>query len=298
MKLQILFNNDTPPVHYESPVASTQDTELKPIEVKVVSGGKNTKQRALVAYFEQLAYAFICVNNTAVDKIGQLKLSDIWFLNNIYKSNITSFGSGTMKDEELKYDIVIYDITAGTVTEKMYLTRNLVTPDINIKQHNKQKDYLLINGVTIENLYGNHLNTDIMVQQLGKDSSSNILGMIAITEKYLKGYHLKWNMLAKKLALITDDGSIISYAGIRENDVYSVIKLFSILLEKGNHVGVFYINVMDFTSAALQGLLALIKLTFGTRALVFLYNCQYLSKEAVERDYLELPNYFITEGKK
>ena len=36
-----------------------------------------------------------------------------------------------MKDEEL-YDIVIYDITAGTVTEKMYLTRNLVTSDINI----------------------------------------------------------------------------------------------------------------------------------------------------------------------
>ena len=37
MKLQILFNNDTP--RYTMKVhSSTQDTELKPIEVKVVWG--------------------------------------------------------------------------------------------------------------------------------------------------------------------------------------------------------------------------------------------------------------------
>lgn len=296
MKLQIIYNNDTPPVHYESSIASTKETEIRPIELKVMGGGKKSKQSALIAYFEQLAYAFICVNNTAGDKIGQVKLSDIWFLNNIYKSNATSFGLGTMKDEELKYDIVIYDIAAGAVTEKMYLTRNQVVPEL--KQHRRAgKDSVFVNGVSIENLYGNNLNTDVMIQQLGKESSSNILGMIAITEKYLKGYHLKWNMLARKLVLTTDDGSVISYIGIKENDVYSVIKLFTILLEKGSHIGIFYINAMNITSSVLQGLLALIKLTFDSKALVFLYNCQYLRREVVDRDCIELPNYFMAEGK-
>lgn len=296
MKLQITFNNSTPPVEYSSNIASTNASPLKPIEIKVVGGGKNSRQRALIAYFEQLAYGFICVNNNAGDNLNKLELSDVWFLNNIYKGETTSFGSGTIKDEEMKYDIVIYDIASGVVTEKMYLTRNQVAPDI--KQHSRSTyGNVLVNGVSIENLYGNTFNTDVIAQQIGKESATNILGMIAITEKYLKGYHLKWNGLSQKLALVTNDGSIISFAGIKENDVYSVLKLFTILLEKGKHLGVFYINVLDITSTVLQGLLALIELTFGSRALVFLYNCQYLKNDTIVRDYIELPNYFMAEGK-
>lgn len=297
MKLQVTFNNSTPPVEYASEIASTKESPLKPIEIKVSGGGKNSRHRALITYFEQLSYGFICVNNNACDKIKQLELSDVWFLNNIYKGETTSFGSGTIKDEEKKYDIVIYDIASGIVTEKLYLTRNQVSPEV--RQHdrlNTGRENVFVNGVPIDDIYGNTYNTNIISKEYGKESATNILGMIAITEKYLKGYHLKWNGLAQTLALTTDDGSLISFLGVRENDIYSVLKLFTIFLEKGKHIGIFYINALDITSRVLQGLLALIELTFGSRALVFLYNCQYLKNDTIDRDYIELPNYFLSEG--
>ncbi len=295
MKIELLFNNKAlPPVNFESESGRMQESEMRPIELRIPYGSSISRNETAISILRQIEYAFICVNNTATDEIMQLKISDLWFLNKIYKAQTTSFGKGTIEDEEQKYDIVIYDITAGTITESMYLTRN---QSIQRKKISRGIESVSLNSKLVQEQYGNNLNTELLVEQSKGSSAVDILGMIAITEKYFKGYHIAWNPLTQYIILKTDEGSPIHYDAIKENDIFSAIKLFTLLLEKRKHIGVFYINAGNITTPVLQGLLALIKLSFGSRAVVFIYNAQFINKDAVDRDVLVLPNY-VSEGRK
>ena len=132
-----------------------------------------------------------------------------------------------------------------------------------------------------------------MVKEIGGDAAVNILSMIAITEKYIKGYRLKWNSYTKRVQLLTVDGQVINYFGIKEEDVYTVFKLFALILEKGIHNSIFYINALNYTTPVLQALLALIYIAYGEKALVFLYNCHFLKREIIKTEVIELPNYLL-----
>lgn len=298
MRMRVTFRNGVEPIEVTIPEGSKK----KPYEIMVTEGSSLNRDRAFLGYVKDMDMCFMGVTNGADDDIESIELDDIPNMKKVRKANGEEIliGEGTDKDDESKYDTVIYDMASDTLIEKMYLTRNCnrtVDERVEIQRERER----LSRGVMVENLMedaqGNVINRGILVANK-HNPYVNVPALIALTTKYIKGYQLCWDEELKKVLIKTDEGRQVPYDQIKQSGVYSYFKLIGLIMAKGQHTGVFYINTTPLSLDILEGMLKLIELVYGSNATVFLYGLKMKPKsDKIERHVVELPNY-IRKGKK
>ena len=235
---------------------------LTPIEVSVLHGGKTSRERALSAYIKTMEYAFAGVSNRVNGVIDEMSLSKDWC------------GSVTKKYDNVEWnlvddmrDIIIYNVSTSEIQENMYLADSF--------EINK-------NGKLQPEWSKRLFETDVAI------SKKRFISAISAFSEFVPNYDLKWENGLK----LYYKGSKISMESVVDDDVYTLLKLMTLIFKKGKHTGVFFINCIGFSDVVLKAMFDFLKSVYGD-AFVFLYNCKYTH---VEREVLNLPNLYIKEG--
>lgn len=282
MRIKISYNNGLPSTEIESQNLRQEGGLSTPIQLKVLNGSAGSKARTLTNYMAQLEYCFRCIHNPIDTGIKGVEIDDIYFLPRIIKDeNIMYFGEGGAEDAKM-YDLVIYDISAGKVVEKKYLTK---TEEV----HEAKGENVSEVQTVINKLY----------RGIEDKTEVDVLAMILTLNKYLKkfGYTVQWGGDAKGIGKIRiqREGVVITMDGVEDEDVYTVLKIFMLSVAKKRHIGVYFINTMNYKPQVLECLLKIIELVYQGESVVFIYNAEYI--KGVEMETVILPNYLATKSK-
>ncbi len=260
MHIDFSFTNGTPPVSM-----GMETVGATPLEIVVPRGGKTSRQKALRMYLQTLDFAFRGVSNRVTGLI------DIAGVGNSYVGSVKKVGDfvewGFIFD---KTNVVIYDITVQTINEKLFVADSLRVASNNVLRPAWIKDILEGSSENIQ---------------------ANAVAAIEVVSEYVADYDLYWG--DGVLSLLDSTGKRTTLDKVKSDDTYSVLKLVNILVPKGEHKGVFFINCFGFSEVMLKAMLRLIWVMQGD-TFVFLYNCgEY---PGIKRELVTLPNFLIKEG--
>lgn len=301
MKLHVEYFNSTPDFDYKNIDIQDAKYGIPVVEVDCFGGVQSSNELVKIGFLDHLRYALRDLRNIGDTGIKKLELSEIFFLTPIEKTqDDVKWGDGLNKTrfKSAKYDVIIYDIAGSSISEKMYLTRNSYTVEDEVV-HLRPTDLGFEGNIAVQTI-----NSGVLVPGLKTDSTKlNIAGIFALTEKYIKGYNLAWDKLTKSVVIVSEkDGSIIknldSYDETKNmpDDIYIFFKLYNLLVEKGNHTGVYFINAMNMKVNTLKGIFGLLESYFGTGFLAIIYNTdKHISQEDIPRHIINLPNYTINK---
>lgn len=237
---------------------------LTPVELSVPRGGKSSRMRSLSTYVKTLVFAFTGVGNRASGAIDELEIGKDWC--GTIKKKGDSISWDFVKD---KQDVIVYNISATEIQESMYTADKVQLQSSKLVPEWSKRLFL----------------------PTPDDTRGKVVSAIEVFAKYIPNYSLEWK---GNLVLKNDKGmKISSMDDIKEDDIYTLLKVITIILKKSQHLGVFFINVEGFRDNTLLALFDFLKKVYGD-AFVFLYNCG--TKCKVERELLQLPNIYIKEG--
>jgi len=242
-----------------------------------VEGGDSfSRQQALDIYLQSIDYAFRGATNEATGDIKGCFVGKK-LLGWVYKnSNVLSWGLGV----EPKY-VVIYDVTTDVIFEKLYISDGL---DVGVSESNLKPVWF--KGV---------------VEGDSDTIKKNTLSAVAAIDPHVTGYGLVWNNEKRALEIkkrgrdstkFSDTESVL-LEDIDSDELYTLFTLVNLIIPKGKHVGVFFINCRGFSKPVLDSLIKLVEGVYGD-AFVYLYNCNHL--RGIRRDVVKLPNFLTKEG--
>lgn len=257
MDIRITYTNGMPELSRKFDIYG-----LTPIELSVPNGGKNSRLRSLNAYVKTMEFAFTGVCNRAVGAIDELSIGKNWC--GVVRKKGDAIDWNLVKGVN---DVIIYNMSSTEIQESMYIADNVVVTD-KIKPEWSKRLFL----------------------PTPDDTKGKIISAIEVFAKYIQNYSLEWK---NGLVLKDKNKQIITMDRVKENDVYMLLKLITLILKKSIHLGVFFINAYDFDDSVLQALFEFLKKVYGD-AFVFVYHCR--SNCSLERELLKLPNLYIREG--
>lgn len=284
MELKVSFyNRDIPPVHFQSESPTSKVFEIRPI-----GGSRQRRHEVSARYLTELDYALKGVTNITDEYISELFIEVPSLDIKVFKNN-KAVGKKIIEDESIKYKTIIYDIAPGIVSENLYVTKGG-------QQHSLTYRKGSITSEDIRMAISDHLNTDIITRTKDNAITVDIAILMAIVEKYIKGYSLKWNSSINAFQIVERGKSYITYNQIRADDTYTFFRLLGLILDKGKHNGVFYIRADSYRKEVLDAMLKMIELLYKNQYIVFLYNADITCKR-IEKEVIELPNYLVMGGK-
>lgn len=236
---------------------------FSPIELLVADGGKTTRMTSLYGYLQTIEYAFTGVINSATGDIADIRISKSWCGGILKTRNNVAW-----ECREDKTHTVIYDICADSLKEKYYVA-----------------DDIEFSGTRIQPKWTKSLVTDN-----AEIIKHNIVSSIIAFTKNIRKYVLRWDDIKNKLVLENTSGNEISIDDVKEDDIYTLLKVINCLISRNRHLGVFIINCHGISDEVLETYNDIIRSIYGD-TFVFLYNCNRNSKIARER--LILPNYTL-----
>jgi hypothetical protein len=172
--------------------------------------------------------------------------------------------------------IVVYQLALNAITENMYIADA-------IKVDRKSRN----NGVNP--VWLNQLLTPTKSSELLRNQA---IYAISIVTEFISGYKLAWGYDGKEgLAVLDPNFNVVSVEDIQDDETFILVKLLTLLIGKGLHLGILIIDCKDFSDNVITAFAQTAKMFFAD-TFVFLYNVSPTSQ--VERSTVELPNFLET----
>lgn len=262
MKLKFGFTNGTPSAEF-----NIDTIQATPLELLVSQQGTfQSRKRAMQLYIKTLDYAFKGVSNYASGDISGVEIEKPWFGRVLKHMDYVEWEAVTDKTF-----VVVYDFSLESLTENMYVADAIQAT----KKGNKNS----INPVWIKELL-----TPKPYYML-----QNMISSIAIVTEFSPHYKIAWGFEGKEdLTVLTKDHKPITVEDIEDDEFFILIKLLTLIMSKGVHMGVFLIDARGFSDRVLEAITHTVKAFYGD-AFLFLYNLNPNSK--LNRKTIELPNF-------
>ena len=251
MKLDIEYNNGKK--------FSADIEESTPMELAISIGGNLSRQKAIEGYIQAIKYTLQGVSNIATKEIESIEISANWFGD--IKKYMDSIKYNTIID---KCYVNIYTIANGSIKEDMYVA-----------------DELKLKGKNIVPIWL----SDVLCPNDDK-VKERVMDAIIYMSKYNDDY-----LYAKKgdsLIIIDKEGEPIQIDDIEDNEAFTIAKYLQLLMAKGDHMGVVFIDGSNLSDKAIM-CIDEISRAMLLSTLVFVYNCRKASK--VKRGVMHLPNF-------
>lgn len=267
MKLKLNFSNGTPAVNFE-------DNNIgysTPLELSIQSVNQRKHIDATRLYVKALDYLFRGVANYSTGNITNISVEKGWF--GKIEKNRDAIHWNAISDKSF---VVIYDIAIDEITEHMYVADSIKAGNTNGKG---SKQLGGANPTWIKEL----------IAPDPKGVKENIISSIEIASEFIKDYRMAWGFNGVEgLSILDVNNNIIEEDSIASDEVYTLIKLLSLLRSKGIHMGVFFVDCRGFSDNILEAFASAAKVFFGD-TYIFFYNVD--PKSTVERKVISLPNF-------
>lgn len=273
MKIKFDYKNDTP--SFEKEIANVKGWDSPIIELKVEGNNGRSRQTAINDYIITMIYAFRDLINKHETDIEDFDFSGT-MVGQVH--NIKGF------DEYSKtsaYDYVVFTLYKDFFNEQLYFTRNA--------------DILEEGGIMFD---GNKLNTKVIdsAEIDSKKTRRFILSLITAISYYFPDYTLDYNEKEKKLSYVYKGVPLESIEDIKEDDIFLFFKLVEVLLARGPHTGIYFLDCEFLSAPVIQAVAAFVNLYYLQHRAIFLYNVpNYKKKELrdLSREVITLPNHKI-----
>lgn len=262
MRLKFEFSNGVPSVD-----VFTSTDGFSPVELVVNNGGRASRKKALSLYMQTIDYAFRNVINRVTVDINRFLLTST-SLGWLDKDSLDVAWGLKMEDNM----VVVYDITTKEVNEHLYISKGIATGD----------------GKSIKPVWFKEV-----VDGDAISMKKHIIAAISVITEQVSEYDLVWDSEKSKLSIRDHKGREVNLDKISKDDLYTLFLVINLIVTKGTHTGVFFINCRGFSDDVLNTLMSVIKEIYGN-TFVFLYNCENLKN--VKRDVVKLPNFIVREG--
>lgn len=266
MRLQFEFSNGTPPVDF----SSDQMMSSTPVELFVADqGSPHSRNKALNGYVRSLDFLFRGVSNYAVGDIFGVSVERGTF------GRMGKQGHAVNWDFLIdKHFIVNYDISIHSIHEHMYFADAIAFSKKGDRTVTPVIIHELINPAT----------------KAGRVMLDHTREAVALVTEYIDDCSLVFTP-DENLAVLNSNGKKISINDIGSDESYVIVQLLALLLGKGNHHGVFFIDARGFSDKGLSVFSEIAKSFFGD-TFIFVYNCN--PHHQFKRVKVTLPNYSVT----
>lgn len=276
MDIKIKYNNDTPPFETSLPVIKGWDTPIIELSVEGTSG--RSRKVALNDYVVNLSNAFRGLINKHETDIEELSIENC-FIGNVQKlkDDLIFFNSNGEEDVVSKYDLILFTIYKDFLNEQLYYTRN--------------EDILHTGELMFE---GNMVNKKVLDRVNTEDRRFVDSLMTAVTY-HLPNYDIRVNDETKRLEYTYKGTVLKTIDEVKQDDVFVFFKLVEVLLSRGRHTGVFFLDCEFLSAGVINAMLAFINLYYLRNRLIFLYNLPSASTalKDIPREKVVLPNQKI-----
>lgn len=263
MKMHIDFDKGIEPVDFEVNVLKATPLELV-VEDK---GSYRSQADSLSHYVQSLDFLFRGVINNSAGRISAMHLEKNGFGRLMKQGLVLDWNLVTDKSF-----VVVYSLSRDSISENMYVADGMV---VGGKNNAKGAEPLWIKEM-LEPAHG-----DIL--------KNHIIHTISIVSEYVTKYRLVWDYKGRPgLTVLTRSGNIVSVDDIKDDESFMLIKLLTLLISKGVHLGVFLINAHKISERTLKALTETARLFFGD-TFMFIYNLP--EESTLERNTVLLPNF-------
>ena len=281
MDIKIKYNNDTPPFEISLPVIKGWDTPIIELSVEGTSG--RSRKVALNDYVVNLANAFRGLINKHETNIEELIIENC-FIGNVHKlkDDLKFVNSDGEEDLVSKYDLILFTIYKDFLNEQLYCTRN--------------QDILHKGDLMFE---GNTINTKIL-DRVNTEDRRFVDSLITAVTYHLPDYDIRVNEETKKLEYTYKGAVLKTIDEVKQDDIFVFFKLVEVLLSRGRHTGVFFLDCEFLSSGVINAMVAFINLYYLRNRLIFLYNVANSrnSLKDIPRERVVLPNQKIPHKEK
>lgn len=257
MEIKLTYKNDKPP--FEKSIASIKGFETPIINLTVMGENNRSRKTALLDYLMNIQSLFRDLKNMHESDIETLELLNLPFGDIKKIGTEVEFKSIGSVDE--KYNIIMYSFLKDSIKEDIYFTKNGLST------------LPSIDSLTFE---GNVINSEVIERLRNNDNAVKdkafLVALNLIFSKNLPEYGMIRNQKTGKIEYTYKNTSLKSIESIRRNDVYLFFKLVEILLQRGNHFGVYFVDCSYYSSEVLNAIINLVNLFYKKNRIVFLYN--------------------------
>lgn len=266
MRLQFEFLDKTPIVDFEHEVL-----HATPLELRVISGSVKSRVDCLELYKKALSYLFQGVSNYVYPNLYRVSVEKKWF------GKMEKYGANIRWDCVVdSTSVVVYEVYRDRVVENMYLSDGVVV------KKDRDNRIKAIEPIWLTELL--YPKSDLV--------KNHIINAISFVEEYVKGYHLVWGHDGRPgLSIINSRDKVVKLDEIENMEVYVILQLLLLLINKGEHLGVFFIDARGMSDNTVRAIVEIAKLFFGD-TFVFMINGRNIVK--VEKVVVEVPNFMLT----
>ena len=282
MYLRFKYSNDTPPFEKDIPRVKGWDAPI--FELKIAGSNGRTKQAATNDYIVSLVYGFRDLINKHETDIDEFELGN-FFIGTLTKTkDYVCFRNFEGEEDTLaKYGLIVFNLYKDLFNEKLYFTRN---------------EDILAEG---QMMFSDHLINDGLIQNKEKRSRRFIDSLITAVACNFSDYDITMNEKTKKIEYTYKGVPLESIEDIKDDDVFVFFKLIEVLLVRGKHRGIYFLDCEFLSAEVINALVAFINLYYLNNRIVFLYNVPSSKRSALKdipREVVVLPNHKYVNKKK
>lgn len=281
MKFKLEYKNDNPPFVGEVPEALGWGEPIVHLSVEGSTKGR-TRRESLTDILVNTECLFRDLKNMHDTDIKKMELT------------VKNRGTFLKEDNEVnptlqaqfnKYDMIVYSFYSDVFSEKLLLTRNNANENEKVTRNGS--------GLTFE---GNVINEEMFSIGNRVKSRAFMDSLLVSVHKFLPDYEIRLDPKSKTVNYAYKGSILNSIEDIADDDVFIFFKFVEVLLTKGTHFGIFFIDCTLFRPNVLAALVSLINLNYLNNRLIFLYN---LTKEMehkmgkIQIETVTFPNHKI-----
>lgn len=284
MKFKLEYKNDNPTFIGEVPEALGWGEPIVNLTVEG-SGRGRTRRESLSDILMNTECLFRDLKNMHDTDIKSMELS------------VKNRGRFVKQEDEVnpvfqtqfdKYDMAVYSFYSDVFSEKLLLTRN------------KEDSKVSRNGSSLM-FEGHIINEDMFSIGNRVKSRAFMDSLLVSVRKFLPDYEIRLDSENKVIQYAYKGSILESIEDIVDDDAFIFFKFVEVLLTKGTHFGIFFIDCTLFRPNVLAALISFINLNYLNNRLIFLYN---LTKEnerklgKIQIETITFPNHKISYADK
>ncbi len=280
MKIELEYKDGRPNFEVSTKRVTGWDEPI--IEVKVEGNSGRARKEALADVMVNLEYLLRDLKNMHDSDIKSMRISNS-VLGTYKKSetNVDYYAESMGVPAISKYDRIIYSFYSDVFAEKLLFTRG--------------DNAVSRNGGNLS-FGGTPINESLLSLNTRSQKKEFIDSLIISVRTFLPDYEIRVNPKTRKLTYAYKGVIINDIEDIVDDDVFLYFKFVEVLLTKGAHYGLFFIDASLFSANVLSALIAFINLNFMNQRLVFIYNVPSAMRSKlnrIPRDTIVFPNHKI-----
>lgn len=277
MKFKLEYKNDNPTFKGEVPEAMGWGEPIVHLTVEGTSQGR-TRRESLADILMNTECLFRDLKNMHDTDIKTMELT-VKNRGRFIKTD--GDVNPDLQSQFDKYNMIVYSFYSDVFSEKLLLTRN--NSGTNRNGSNLSFD-------------GHAINEDMFSIGSRTKSKAFMDSLLITVRTFLPDYEIRLDEETKHIRYAYKGSVINNIEDIPEDDIFIFFKFIEVLLTKGTHFGVFFIDATLFRPNVLSALVSLINLNYLNNRLIFLYNINKNLESKLDKipyETLVFPNHKI-----